>query len=213
MASGGPPLWHLPASAVQVQHGFDYGALLYPTSCGVWLPSEAPKDAPDTLATFEAVDLKRAPGKDSKQHLLDALCYAGGVVWKLEWVPLQQAQQQAAAEAAAEEEFFMAAIHPKGCEQNRVNQARSGPACLQLWAVPAHDGAGEGGGQPRCAYTLLHQGGVTWDLKWLPGAVRSGGGGGGAAPRRQQGGYDPLGVLATVLADGTVCVTGGGAPG
>jgi hypothetical protein len=192
---GEAPLWHLPASAVQLQPAFDYSALLYATSCGVWLPREAPGDSPDTLGTFDAVDLQRAPGGDGKQHLLDALCYTGGMVWKLEWLP----QAEARAEAQAME-YFMAAVHPKGWEHNRANQARSGPACLQLWAVPASCG------QPACAYTLLHQGGVTWDLKWLPLPTRS-----AAGQRRRQGAgdYGVLGVLATVLADGAVCVTGG----
>lgn len=195
--------WHLPAAAVEVLPGYDYSTILYASSSDVWVPSDPPSEKPEKLGTFAAVELLRVPGeRGNQQHLLDALCSTGGVIWKIDWVPLQQHDHD---EGAPETEYFLAAIHPKGSELNKVNTPQTGPACLQLWSVTPASGGSSAAAAPKCEYTLVHDGKLTWDLQWLPLRVRQ-----QHQQRSQQqaGDYDVLGVVALVLGDGTISITG-----
>ncbi|GIM13821.1 hypothetical protein Vretimale_16874 [Volvox reticuliferus] len=71
-------------------------------------------------------------------------------------------------------EYVAVGAHPPGNGTNLTNVALRGPGAVQLWALPHGEAAPECPmGLPRCAMLLVHDGRVTWDVRWCksPGCI------------------------------------------
>ncbi|GLI60873.1 hypothetical protein VaNZ11_003091 [Volvox africanus] len=71
-------------------------------------------------------------------------------------------------------EYVAVGAHPPGGSTNLTNVALRGPGAVQLWALPHSEAAPAcPKGLPRCAMLLVHDGKVTWDVRWCrsPGCI------------------------------------------
>ena len=164
--------------------------------------------APITLGRFESTstvagrgpDGGSSPGDDAAaaDSGRDALLYAGGPVWALDWCPAAVPLAGAAGGAASQAEYLAIGCHPVHATENVIGTTVSGPAVLQVWEVcsPAPDGSQPQQPQPlpplpRMALGIAHEGGLVWQARWCPDVALAGGnggsstsGGGGTLPRQ-----------------------------
>ncbi|KAL6768669.1 hypothetical protein ACKKBF_B15720 [Auxenochlorella protothecoides x Auxenochlorella symbiontica] len=137
----------------------------------------------------------------------DVCLFVGGPVWALAWCPhsLPHGKHAPGAAHEAAVDFLALACHPPGQPRHTIGAPASGPAAVQVWALPR---PGARGGKdtplpPSLHCVLPHDGGVTWGLAWCPdpGACLL-----DADPGSEPGAPGRLGLLAACQGDGLVAV-------
>ncbi|KFM28043.1 hypothetical protein F751_5154 [Auxenochlorella protothecoides] len=135
----------------------------------------------------------------------DVCLFVGGPVWALAWCPhsLPHGKHAPGAAHEAAVDFLALACHPPGQPRHTIGAPASGPAAVQVWALPR---PGARGGKdtplpPSLHCILPHDGGVTWGLVWCPdpGACLL-----DADPGSEPGAPGRLGLLAACQGDGLV---------
>ena len=135
------------------------------------------------------------------------VCYAGGPIWALDWCV-------GAAEAAESCQVVALSAHAKDDKSHFLNEPSSGTNLIQIWQMPtSHDAPAEADAdaaqQPRMLFAIEHNGGLAWDLKWLPYASDADGAppppSAGAAASGEAA-LPRLGLLAAALGSGEIVV-------
>lgn len=150
---------------------------------------------------------------------LDAVGYAGGLVWCADFCPGMPEPPEAGGPAPAgdnddeewEAEWVAVGVHARGHARNIVGTPLQAPGALQIWALPrgsAAVGAVVAAAVPRCELCIAHDGAVVWDAKWCPTAssLLARAAAATAANGQQRSSLPLLGVLAMVVGDGSVQV-------
>lgn len=107
---------------------------------------------------------------------VDSIVHVGGLAWALDWCPQMDPTPTATTSTAGPEqevEVVAAAVHPSGHLRTPVGQRQSGRGAIQLWQVPRSSctpGCPQALPQPLAL--ILHEGLITWDVKWCPDASR-----------------------------------------
>lgn len=99
------------------------------------------------------------------------MSYTGGPCWALKWCPAKEGNTS----------YLAIGCHPDHSPRTLLNTVVNGPGILQIWAVSPRS-------PPFLALGIIHDGGLTWDVSWCPGAHKDA----------------RLGLLAAALGDGGV---------
>ena len=145
-------------------------------------PDKGPlHDAPSkSLGQFVSHILEEGPcaGPSSGEQLrfnADVLLHAGGLVWACDFCPWAISSSSSSSSASARQpaseqrDLLAAAVHPSNVKRNKAGQLLQGIGAVQVWIVPNTKRVqGCPDGAPRLAMCIIHDGCVTWDVKWCP---------------------------------------------
>jgi hypothetical protein len=113
------------------------------------------------------------------------VCAVGGAIWALDWHQASDGSQGAADDDDGDDgdaaddlpppSIVALSAHPSDDASHRLNHPTSGANVIQLWQMPSSNRAPSAASPmasspdtPRLMFVIAHNGGVAWDLKWLP---------------------------------------------
>ncbi|TDL27316.1 hypothetical protein BD410DRAFT_818788 [Rickenella mellea] len=159
--------------------------------------------APQTMRTFDAVDLSKAsPG--CKAYVFNA----GGPVWGLDWCPIFSKDLP----FREYKQYLAVAPFPSQphSPQIGIKRSRPSPACIQIWSLSRNDSGvmeaqgdasdvEDGIGKVDCEMILCIDSGPAYELKWCPLPTNDSWSDPHSIPRK-------LGILAGAFEDGSMSI-------
>lgn len=147
--------------------------LFHDTSSELLLPNCAKSDEQTAstmrLGQFESTILESATcstqipsGEGALRSNVDVLLHAGGLIWACDFCPRP---------SGSAAELLAASVHPADVSRHKVGQTVHGLGAVQIWQVPhasPEAPSAPSAAPPHLAMCIVHDGQVTWDVKWCP---------------------------------------------